>query len=249
MIFRQATTMIQYIGIVAPLLGLMLLVTPILSAAQDSPPEKRIVTVRGEAKRNVTPDQAVVNFSIVTRSKDPSLARSLNAEAGSKAVRAVEAAGVPSKAIRLQNLMLTPAREWDPDTRTYNELGYDVSRSVEVTIDDLEIVADVVVGVVESGANRLDGVRYGLKSETEIRTQVLADAVTSAKARAEAMVAALGAELGDVQTINEEGMSFPTPYYGAERMMVQKASADEAEAMPAGEIEVSATVAVTFTIQ
>jgi uncharacterized protein YggE len=209
----------------------------------------RTITVRGEAKRNVSPDEATVNFSIVTRSKDPNLARSLNAEAGSRAISAIESTGIPSKAIRLQNLALTPAREWNPDRRTYEELGFDVSRSVEVTVDDLDLVGEVVVKVVESGANRLQGVRYGLKSETEIRTQVLADAVTSAKSRAEAMVSALDTELGQVITISEESMSVPTPYFGAERMMVQKASADESQALPAGEIEVSATVSVTFAIR
>lgn len=231
------------------ILGVILIFSQGSSVAQGNESDKRTVTVRGEAKRNVPPDQATVNFSIVTRSKDPNLARSLNAEAGSRAISTIEKAGIPSKAIRLQNLILTPAREWNPETRKYAELGFDVIRSVEVTIDDLELVPDVVVGVVESGANRLEGVRYGFKSDTEIRTEVLADAVKSAKTRAAAMVAALDAELGDVLTINEEGMSVPMPYYGAERMMVQKAAGDEAEALPAGDIEVSATVAVTFTIR
>jgi uncharacterized protein YggE len=63
------------------------------------------------------------------------------------------------------------------------------------------------------------------------------------------MVTALEAELGTVVTISEEGLSMPTPYFGAERMMVQKASADESQALPAGEIEVSATVSVTFSIR
>lgn len=231
------------------ILGLALLLNNTALMGQNEKPNQRTVTVRGEASRSVPPDQATVNFSIVTRSKDPNLARELNAQAGSRAMSALEDAGVPKKSIRLQNLVLTPAREWNPDTRNYVELGFDVSRSVEVTVDSLNLVADVVVGVVESGANRLEGVRYGLKSETEIKTHVLADAVRSAKTRAAAMVGALGAELGEVLTINEEGMSAPAPYFGAERMMVQKASADEAQALPAGEIEVSATVAVTFTIR
>lgn len=217
--------------------------------AQDAKEFKRTVTVRGEASRQVSPDQATVNFSIVTRSKDPNLARSLNAEAGARAIKSIKDAGVPEKSIRLENLMLTPAREWDPDTRKYVELGYDVTRSVHVVIDSLDLVPGVVVRVVESGANRLEGVRYGLKSDTEIRTSVLAEAVASAKRRAEAMVASLGGELGEVLTINEEGISVPVPYVGPERMMVQKASADESEALPAGEIEVSANVSVTFSIK
>lgn len=218
-------------------------------SAQDNAAHPRAITVRGEAKEKVAPDQATVNFSIVTRSKDPNLARSLNAEAGSKIVAKIEALGVPSEAIRLQNLILNPAREWNPDRRTYIELGYDVTRSVEVTLEDLTLVGDVVVGVVESGANRLEGVQYGLKSETELRTRVLSSALMAAKDRAAAMVAAIGAELGEVLTISEEAMSMPMPYYGAERMMVQKAASDESQALPEGQIEVSATVSATFAIR
>jgi len=231
------------------LVGVFVLAGVYEAGAQPKKDFKRTVTVRGEASRQVSPDQATVNFSVVTRSKDPNLARSLNAEAGARAIKSVKDAGVPEKSIRLQNLMLSPAREWDPDTRKYNELGYDVTRSVQVTVDDLDLVAGVVVGVVESGANRLEGVQYRLKSDTDIRTMVLADAVQSAKRRAEAMVTALGGELGDVLTINEEGMSVPAPFVAGERMMVQKAMADESQALPAGDIEVSATVAVTFSIR
>jgi len=39
------------------------------------------------------------------------------------------------------------------------------------------------------------------------------------------------------------------PYYGAERMMVQKAAADESQALPEGQVEVSATVSATFAIR
>jgi len=219
------------------------------AAAQEMKEIKRTVTVRGEASRQVSPDQATVNFSIVTRSKDPNLARSLNAEAGARAIKSIVEAGVPKKSIRLENLILSPAREWNPDSRKYVELGYDVTRSVQVTLENLDLVPEVVVRVVESGANRLEGVRYGLKSDTDIRTAVLAEAVVSAKHRAAAMVAAVGSELGEVLTINEEGMSVPTPYVGAERMVAQKAMADESQALPAGDIEVSATVVVTFSIQ
>lgn len=218
-------------------------------SAQDNKDFKRTITVKGEATHRVSPDQAIVSFSIVTRSKDPSLARSLNSEAGSRAIRSIEDTGVPKKDIRLLNLVLSPAREWNPDRRKYDELGFDVTRSVQVTVDSLDLVGDIVVRIVESGANRLEGVRYGLKSDTDIRTVVLSDAVQSAKRRAEAMVKALGSELGEVLTVNEEGMSMPVPYVGPERFMVQKAAADESQAMPSGDIEVSASVAVTFSIR
>ena len=230
-------------------LAILVVLVASVGYAQTNDARPRVISVRGEAKEKVSPDKATVNFSIVTRSKDPNLARSLNAEAGSKIVSKMEALGVPSDAIRLQNLILNPAREWNPDRRNYIELGYDVTRSVEVTIEDLSLVGEVVVGIVESGGNRLEGVQYGLKSETELRTRVLSAALVAAKMRAAAMVGAIGAELGDVLTISEEAMSVPMPYYGAERMMVQKAAADESQALPEGQVEVSATVSATFAIR
>lgn len=216
--------------------------------AQDPNNQLRTITVRGEARASVPPDQATVTFSVETRSKDPNLARSLNADASTRAIKAVEKAGVPSKAIRLQNLILRPAREWNQDTRKYDDLGYDVTRTVEVRIENLELVADVIVGVVESGANRLDGVHYGLKSDTDVRTAVLADAVVSARTRAEAMAAALGAQIGEVLVVKEEGVAPPQPYFREEAMMLQKAAGDESQAVPAGDIEVSASVVVTFSL-
>jgi hypothetical protein len=106
--------------------------------------------------------------------------------------------------------------------------------------------------VVQQGANRLDGIEYGLQDRDPVRNEALREAATHARAKAELLAQTLGASLGPVQSISEQSFSFPRPAMRVEMAL----AADQAggrepspDAYAAGEIEVTATVQVTFRLQ
>lgn len=214
--------------------------------------QQRTITVSGEGVVRIEPDQAVVRFGIVTRSEDPEEARQQNAEASREAMNAVRALGIEERKMRMETLTLQPAREYDPDTRRWIEVGFEAVREVVVEVNDLETLPALVAEVVQKGANRLNGVAYELENRDAVRNEALVEALTVAREKARLMAETIDVTLGQVQTINEQSFDFPRPMMRMEQMemaMAKDAAAPEPEAYAAGEIEVRATVQVVFLLQ
>ncbi len=221
--------------------------------AQDMtmPQKHRTVSVGGEGIVQAEPDQATVRFGVVTRAEDPEEARRLNAAAAAEAMNAVRALDVAERKIRLETLSLQPAREYNPQTRRYDEVGFEAVRQVIVELDDLEKLPTLVARIVQKGANRLDGISYDLKNRDEARDEALRKALTNARDKARLMAQTLDVALGPVLTIAEQSFDFPRPVLrmAQAEMALSKDAAPEPDAYAAGEIEVRATVQVVFALQ
>lgn len=219
--------------------------------AQDVP-DDRAVRVSGEATVRVAPDQATVRFGIVSRAETAEDARSQNATAARNAMNAVRELGVPEEKMRMETLQLRPRREYNPETQTHEEKGYEAIRLVVVEVEDLEQLPSLVTRVVQRGANRLEGIEYGLRDRTAARNDALRQAARAARDKAELLATTLGVALGPVQAISEESFGFDAPSARLEMQYAKTAGADaapEPDAYAAGEIEVRATVQVTFSLQ
>ncbi len=232
------------------------LLTPLLllsAQAQDmnTKDDKRTVTVSGEGVVRVEPDQATVRFGVVTRAEDPEEARRLNAAAASEAMNAVRALGIEERKIRLETLRLQPAREYNAQTRRWDNIGFEATRQVVVELDDLEQLPTLVAEIVQKGVNRLDGIAYELKDRAEARNEALRKALGDARGKAELMASTLGEELDRVLTIGEQSFNFPRPMVrmAQAEMALSKDAAPDPDAYAAGEIEVRAVVQVVFALK
>lgn len=235
-------------------LALILLIPLVFAGpvrAQEKP-APRSVSVSGEGRTFAEPDQATVRFGIVTVAADPETARVENARASADAMNAVRTLGIAERKLRLEQLMLNPAREYDAETRRYKEVGYEVSRRLVVEVDELDDLPTLIAQVVQKGANRLDGVTYDLKDRQSIEQQALVEAVGNARVKAELMADALDARLGEVMQISEQGVSYPGPLrmeMAADAVMMKADAAPEPEAYAAGELEIVARVSATFRLE
>lgn len=228
--------------------SLLITMAPTPTAAQDRT-SPRTVRVSGDGTITTQPDEATVRFAVVTNAATAEQARSQNADASARAMNAVRDLGISEEKIRMETLQLQPKREYNRETRAYEEKGYDATREVVVAVDDLDTIPTLVARVVQEGANRLRGIRYGLSNRQQIRNDALRTAAEAAQTKAQILAETLGATLGPVQSISEQSVSVPMP-----RLQVSAARAEAAPASPepdayaAGEIEVSASVQVTFVL-
>ncbi|WP_228350627.1 SIMPL domain-containing protein [Rhodocaloribacter litoris] len=227
---------------------LAVLVTPPAMAQENQ--SRRTVNVSGEGVLHVQPDKAIVRFGVVTRDMDPEEARRRNAEAAAAAMNAVRALGVDERKLRLETLSIQPYREFNPETRRYEEKGFEAVREVVVELEDLDRLPALIADVVRQGANRLNGVTYDLRDRAAVRNEALRMAVMNAREKAALMASALGAELGEVLHINEQSLEIPRPVFRMEAAAMAK---DAGEAVPeayaSGEIEVRAMVQVAFALK
>lgn len=234
----------------AALLFAILLVSP--ASAQDDGTDRR-VRVSAEGSVRVAPDMAMLRFGIVTPAETAPEAREQNAEAASRAMEAVRELGVPEERIQLSALQLQPQYRWEDDPRRRVLVGYEAVRIVTVRVHELDRLPDLVAEVVDQGANRLDGVSYGLQDEERVRLDALARATKNAQAHARVMTEALGVELGEVVQLQEQGISYPGPRpmeaYAMAADAVAKGRGGSPEAFAAGEVEITASVSAVFAIE
>ncbi len=233
------------------IVGLFMLAGVLPARAQDAMHHamRRTVTVTGEGVAHAAPDQAVVQFGVVTVADTPEAAREQNAEAASSAMNAVRELGIPEENIQLQTLRLQPQYDYDDGRREL--IGYEAVREVVVTVDDLEQVPVLVAQIVEEGANRIESVRYTLDDRDAVRDEALREAVLNARAKAALLAETLDAGLGQVLRISEEGYDAPRPVLRMEAMAVAQTSdaAPAPDAFAPGQIEVRAAVQVVFELE
>ncbi|NNE70203.1 MAG: SIMPL domain-containing protein [Rhodothermales bacterium] len=228
------------------LLSTILFTLMVTSAHAQSLPT---VTVQGEGTVSVDPDEAVVRFGIVTQDEDPEQARARNAKASAEAMNKVRALGVEDSDMRLETLRLQPKQEYNRNTRNYVQVGFEAVREVQVTVKDLEALPTLVAEIIQGGANRLNGVTYQLSDRESVKQDALREAALNARIKATLLAETLGAKVGAVESIAENGISIPRRTFQLETMAMARsadAAAPEPEAYASGQIEVTAQVTVSF---
>lgn len=216
----------------------LLLVSP--AAAQG-----RTLTVRGNGEVVVAPDRATVRLGMTRQAETAGRAQEDVSRAAQSILEAVRGLGIPNEAIRTVELSLHPVyasgRAANDEPRV---VGYRASNVVSILIDDLERLGPVVDAGLRAGANRLDGIQFGLRRDEDARGQALQRAAADARGKAEALAEALGLRLIEIGEVVEEGVTMPLREAFAHRAVAM----DMATPVSPGQLTVSASVSLRYTI-
>ncbi len=241
--------------------ALLALALPALAVAQPSTPPIEApprpapaIVVQGTAEVRVEPDVATVRLGIVAQGPTAQAAQERANRAAAAILAAVHALGVPASRVQTSGLSLSPLYPENPRQPDQEPkiIGYQATDVVAVRLDSVD--SNVAVGEVgkvidaglQAGANRVDGVDFGLRDEGPAQARALAGAVAQARRKAEAIAGALDAHLGEVLAA-EEGGGEVTPRFAAQSFLAAKV-AGAATPVAAGEIAVSATVTLRYRI-
>ncbi|MGH1588144.1 SIMPL domain-containing protein [Methylobacterium phyllosphaerae] len=228
-----------------------LLATALAAPAQaDDAACKRHISVVGRAAEARTPDFAEVTLGIEARGATAAAAL----DAASKAVTGVSAQartlGVPpadigTAAVTLQTATRSVTRPGGAVTEEPD--GYRASNLVSVRLADMDRLGDLLRQALDAGANRIDGVSFGMRDPDKVESALQVAATRDARARAEALAEALGAKLGPLCTLSTTGAATYRPALDMARAapMVAKGRRVPIEA---GTIPMSAEVSATFAV-
>ena len=122
-------------------------------------------------------------------------------------------------------------------------MGYQVSNSALVTVDDLNKLGPTLDALVSSGANNIGGIIFMIRDPRPLMMQARAAAVRDAIARAQAYAKAAGLQLGPILSIQEGGSDYPRP--------LMRAGFEMAASTPiaAGEQSLTANVSITWALR
>ena len=208
----------------------------------------RHISVVGHAAEARAPDFAEVTVGIEARA--PNAAAAL--DAASKAVAGVSAQaralGVPAAdigtaAVSLQAATRSVSR---PGGLTEEPDGYRASNLVSVRLADMGRLGDLLRQALDAGANRIDGVSFGLRDPDQLDAALQVAAARDARSRAVALTDALGVKLGPLCTLGPAGGA---PYPLANRALAAPMAAKGRRVpIEAGTIQLSSEVAASFAV-
>ena len=225
----------------------MIIPALVLLLAQTSSPAltaPRTVRASGEGHILATPDVARVILGV--EAQDQSLSRA-NADATArmkKVLATVEKAGIAAKDVRTVRYAVDVQRSYEKSSPGI-VVGYRVLNQVLVTLRDLSRLGGILDQVVAAGANDIGGLSMEKDDTSAERAAALERAMFDARARASVLAKAAGASLGEALQVSEGGRASILPI----SMTTVRASSAAAVPVSAGELEIVATVDVTFAIK
>lgn len=223
--------------------------------AQESRPampqerEPATLSVSGTGEVFVAPDMATLLIGVESRADSASAAVADNNQAAQRIIATLKEAGIEAKDIQTANFSVSPVYDETSYQRREGPriIGYQATNQVVARIHDLDGLGEVLDATVGSGANRIDGLNFGVDDDEEVRDEARKRAIEDARRKADTLAEAAGVKLGAIRSISEGGFSGPIPMYD----MRASAAAPEAMAVPIerGQTMLSAQVQVVWEIQ
>ena len=227
--------------------GLLVLSTvTFVGKAQEASPRPHFVRATGEAVISAKPDRAEVTIGLSTHALTAQAASVQNAERSSQLINAIKHAMGAGGQVKTSGYSLAPQYEY-MNGRPQRLTGYDANNSVNVTVDDLALLAKVIDSATSTGATNVNSIAFTLRDSSAVQQQALTQAAVKARANAEMLANALGvrvialleAQPGDMPIVNPPGV------IGARLMSAQSL----ATPVEAGSLEIRATVTVTLEVR
>ncbi|MBB2961507.1 SIMPL domain-containing protein [Methylobacterium sp. R2-1] len=230
--------------------SLLLLTVAVAPAAADD--EAGRIRVIGRASQEVAPDFASVEIGVESPGATPAAALDAASQAAKGIVATAKEMGVADADIGTSSITLQPRTKTVrlPDgTMGERDDGYTASNRVRVRLAAMGKLGELMRRTLDSGANRIQGISFGLRDPAAADAAVQVAAVKDARAQAERIAEATGVRLGTVLSIESPPRAEaprPVPYG-----LAMKAAAPRGRtAVPveAGSIETSAEVEAVFAI-
>jgi uncharacterized protein len=233
-------------------LGLLFGFAPRVQAQMQGPAVlPPLVSVSGVGEVKVEPNEVLLNVGIDVRNKNLEAARRENDNKVKELLNYLKKAGIDAKDIQVTNISVYP--QYVGEYGQTNPEFYMTQRSVSVLIRKVSRFDEILTGIYNTGANRVEGIEYRTSDLQKYREQARKLAIQSAKEKATALTRELGAKPGRVYNITESSSEgYPRPLYRAQMANKMMESADAAASGPTlavGQILVRAAVEVSFVIE
>lgn len=203
------------------------------------------VSVSGEGKVKVVPDQVFVSVSVETKGNNATEVKKQNDETVEKVVQYLKKSKLPKEDVQTKRVSLNPQYDYDKKKYTYN-----ATQTIDILIKDLSLYDGLMAGLVDSGINRINNVEFKSSKLAEHQSEARKLAMQEAKLKAQDYVSVLGQKVGKALSISDNTQVYnPQPVYYAMAMKEERADAAPRETVAIGEINITANVSVSFILE
>ncbi|WP_420567876.1 SIMPL domain-containing protein [Thalassovita sp.] len=202
--------------------------------------EVRQITVTGQGIVHAVPDMATLSLGVEHQHRDASQAMAQSSAAMGAMLKRLAAFGIEPRDVQTGQVSLSPIYTHRNNSQPRIE-GYRAVQSVNVRVRDLDSLGQVMGAVLQDGANRFSGLRFGVQDPAPLQDQARQAAVAEALRKAKLYAEAASVELGDILSISETAVQNVAP--------MMRMAADMAEAVPIAEGELNLTQSVRVVIK
>lgn len=224
------------------------LLTPCAAAPAAEVRPQSSIEVTSEAEVEVRPDVALLEFAVRTEAETAGAAAKDNAARMQRVIGALRKALGPHGQLQTGAYTLRPSYAPPRDTGPGvppRVVGYVATNTLQAKTTDLARLGEFIDIGVSAGANQVQRVAYTLRDQSAARREVLRDAATAARAKADALAMALGMKVVAFHSLFEQDV-------GDVRPLVHDAMLARAEStvtpMEPGVITVRARVVLTMLV-
>jgi hypothetical protein len=225
------------------------LILVVALSACGTAPQTRSLSVSGTGTVSLAPDIAYVNIGVHTEDADISQAVSSNNTLAQAVVTALQNSGVDAKDIQTSNFSVYTTQNYDKLTGQSTGSAFAVDNTVYITVRDLSKLASLLDTAIQAGANNINSVSFDLSDKTAGMQEARAKALTDAGSLATELAQGAGLSLGAIQDLSysESGPAYYA--YGMGGGGASAPSASVAAPINPGQIQLTATVSVTYAVK
>jgi len=205
---RSALAVAAVLTMLVATVGIAAAVTP---GGQTDLPTRQI-EVANDATVSAEPDQAILRVAVVAEAEVAPTARDRVAENVTALRSTLDSLGISSEQIRTEFFSIDEVRDRpEPESEAGEQATrYRAIHAFQITLDDTEAVGSVIDAVVDSGANRVQGVTFTLSAERQqqLRQDALEKAMDRARMDAETLANSSGLTIGGASSISATDVQF-----------------------------------------
>lgn len=205
------------------------------------------ISISGRGIVSAEPNQVEIRLGVETEDKNVTKALEANSLGMNATIEALKTLGISEDEIETSRFNICPIKDYE---RTPVEtVGYQVTNEITVKTGDLDKTGEIIRAAIDAGANKVRWIEFGLNEtrEKESKYAAIKEACEDAKGKAEAIASGFGLNIIRVVEIRESGVYVSPNRAGGEYdESVMSMPAPILPPIEPGEIEVSATLSVTY---
>ena len=206
------------------------------------------ITVTGEGKLKVIPDEALITLAVENNGKDALEVKKKNDAQIDKVIKVIKRFGIPTADFQTQQVSLY--KSYDDASK---KQSYVAHQTLTIYLKNLSKYDALLLEVMEAGINSIQSVEFKASQLTSYESQVRKSAMVAAKQKAMDFVSELpGQKVGKALVVSDSSFTqFPRAVFSEMNTYAMTADGNDApkDTLAIGSLEISVSVTVTFALE
>lgn len=203
-----------------------------------------LISVSGEGKIKAIPDQVFISVTVETKGTNATAVKKINDATIQRVLQFITKLKVPKSDFQTQIISLNPQYDYEKKKHNYN-----ATQTVNILLKNIAQYDELIEGIVDLGINRINSVEFKTSKLLEYQSIARKLAIQEAKLKAEDYVSVLGQKVGKAHIITDNTQNYyPQSMYSMKTMAMDQSEFLK-QTLAIGEIDITASVSVSFLLE